>query len=114
MKWYVVVESQADGKDYVGICEHYGGEESQEGFISLHHSESEADAACIAFAQEQGLPLFADYREDVSLVMACPQCGNRDMDTLLMDDQDLAHCQKCGTVYDPLKTDYREAKRDGI
>jgi len=63
LKWYVCIETQKDGKDYVGICEYYGGEESQEGFVSLHDSEEEADAACIKYAQEQGLPLFADYRE---------------------------------------------------
>lgn len=100
MKWYVTVETQADGLDYVGICEYYGGEETQEGCISLHDSEQAADAASIAYAQEQGLPLFADY---VPKNFSCPQCGNRDMDTLLMDDQDMAHCQKCGTVYDPLE-----------
>ena len=42
MKWYVIVETQADGKDYVGIAEYYGGEESEPGFISLHRSEQEA------------------------------------------------------------------------
>ena len=110
-KWYVIVETAPDGKDYVGINDDsYCGD----GIISEHGSELEADAACIEYAQESGLPLFADYREDVSLVMACPQCGNRDMDMLIMDDQDYCTCQSCGTVYDPLKKDYREAKRDGI
>jgi rubredoxin len=103
MKWYVVVETQADGKDYVGINDdsYTGGN-----IISEHSSEGEADRACAQYAQEQGLPLFADYREgrEVEKHFACPQCGNRDIDTLLMDDHDLAHCQKCGTVYDPLET----------
>lgn len=59
MKWYVVIETQADGKDYVGINDdsYYGGN-----IISEHDSEDEADAACIKYAQEQGLPLFEDYR----------------------------------------------------
>lgn len=59
-KWYVVVETQADGKDYVGINEdsYTGGN-----IISEHSSEGAADQACIKYAQEQGLPLFADYRE---------------------------------------------------
>lgn len=60
MKWYVVVETQADGKDYVGINDDsYTGD----GIISEHDSEDEANAACIKYAQEQGLPLFAEYRE---------------------------------------------------
>lgn len=61
MKWYVVVETQADGKDYIGIAEEpYCGDGT---LISLHDSEAEAEQACIAYGQEQGLPLFADYRE---------------------------------------------------
>jgi hypothetical protein len=63
MKWYAATTVAPDGKDYVGINEYHGGKESQEGFISLHNSEVEAEAACIKYAQEQGLPLFADYRE---------------------------------------------------
>lgn len=60
MKWYVVVETQADGKDYVGINDDsYTGDN----IISEHDSEDEADAAAQVYAQEQGLPLFADYRE---------------------------------------------------
>ena len=62
MKWYAATTVAPDGKDYVGINEYYGGEESQEGFVSLHGSEDEAEAACIAYAREQGLPLFADYQ----------------------------------------------------
>lgn len=62
MKWYVSVMTQADGKDYVGIDEHYGDEEQEPGFVSLHDSEGAAEAACIKYAQEHDLPLFADYR----------------------------------------------------
>jgi len=42
-KWYVVVETQKDGKDYVGINDdsYTGGN-----IISEHDSENEADAAC--------------------------------------------------------------------
>jgi len=61
MKWYVVVESQADGKDYVGINDESYCSDGK--LVSLHDSDVEADAACIKYAQEQGLPLFADYRE---------------------------------------------------
>ena len=58
-KWYVVVETQKDGKDYVGINDdsYTGGN-----IISEHDSENEADAACTRYAQEHDLPLFADYR----------------------------------------------------
>lgn len=108
MKWYVTVETQVDGKNYAGICEYYGGEESQEGFISLHNSETDADAACVAYAQDNGIPTFADYQypyKSVDACFACPKCGNRDMDTLLLDHQDMAHCQNCGTVYDPQKAE---------
>lgn len=63
MKWYVCIETQKDGKDYVGICEYYGGEESQEGFVSLHDSEDEADAACREYSEEHGISLFEEYRE---------------------------------------------------
>lgn len=76
MKWYVSVETQADGKDYVGINEYYGGEEQEESFISLHNSEDEAGAACIKFAQEKGLPLFADYRHP-SVGTEKPQLAGR-------------------------------------
>jgi hypothetical protein len=56
----VVVETQADGRDYVGINnDSYCGD----GIIGEHDTEDEADAACAKYAQEQGLPLFADYRE---------------------------------------------------
>lgn len=59
-KWYIVVETAPDGKDYVGINDDsYTGDS----IISEHSSEDAADAACIKFAQEQGLPLFADYRQ---------------------------------------------------
>lgn len=63
MKWHVSVTTQADGKDYVGIVEYYGSEEHDPGFISLHDSEGAAEAACIKYAQEHDLPLFADYRQ---------------------------------------------------
>ena len=57
-KWYVVIETQADGKNYVGINDDsYCGDN----IISEHDSEDEADAACIKYAQEQ-LTLFADYQ----------------------------------------------------
>jgi hypothetical protein len=39
----------------------------------------------------------------VAQTFACPHCGNRDMDSLVMDDQDICTCHKCGTVYDPQK-----------
>lgn len=60
MKWYVIVETAPDGKDYVGINDDSccGGN-----IISEHDSEDAADQACIKHAQEQGLPLFADYRQ---------------------------------------------------
>jgi hypothetical protein len=75
MKWYVTVETQSDGKDYVGINEYYGGEETQEGFISLHDSEDEADQACAVYAQESGLPLFADYRQTKEMgKLVCSRC----------------------------------------
>lgn len=62
MKWYVVIETQKDGQDYVGINdESYCGDGK---LVSLHDSEELADAASIAYAQEQGLPLFAEYREE--------------------------------------------------
>lgn len=59
MKWYVAIETAPDGRDYVGINDdsYTGGN-----IISEHNSEDEADAACMAYAQQQGLPLFADYR----------------------------------------------------
>ena len=63
MKWYVCIETQKDGKGYAGICEYYGDEEREPGFISLHDSEAEADAAAQEHSVAQGLPLFADYRE---------------------------------------------------
>jgi hypothetical protein len=58
-KWYIVVETAPDGKNYVGINDDsYCGDN----IISEHSSEGEADRACAQYAQEQGLPLFADYR----------------------------------------------------
>jgi len=99
MKWYVVIETAPDGKDYVGINdESYCGDGK---IVSLHDSDDEAEAACIKYAQEQGLPLFAEYRDQLSPVMACPQCGNRDMDSLVMDDDDRCTCDKCRRMYDP-------------
>ncbi len=60
MKWHVVIETAPDGRDYVGINDDsYTGDN----VISEHSSEQAADAACIKFAQEHNLPLFADYRE---------------------------------------------------
>lgn len=60
MKWYVIVETAPDGKNYVGINDdsYAGGN-----IISEYDGEEAADAACIAYAQDHGLPLFADYRE---------------------------------------------------
>lgn len=43
--------------------------------------------------------------EDTNLVPiadACPDCGERDMDSLVWIDDDTARCAKCGTRYDPL------------
>jgi len=59
LKWFVVIETQADGQNYVGINDdsYYG-----DNIVSTHISEDEAEAASIKYAQEQGLPLFADYR----------------------------------------------------
>lgn len=40
--------------------------------------------------------------ELVMLKMACPCCGNREMDTLIMDDEGYCTCVKCDSIYDPL------------
>lgn len=40
----------------------------------------------------------ADY-ESVGPDMACPDCGEDDMDALLCNDDDLITCTNCGRVY---------------
>ena len=61
MKWYVIVDSGPDGKKYVGINDESYWADGD--IVSEHDSQDEADAASIKYAQEQGLPLFADYQE---------------------------------------------------
>lgn len=102
-KWYVVV-TQLTGncildEKQVGIVADYDLDPDME-VISEHGTEEAAAAACAQYAENSGMPEFGTL---VMLSMACPQCGNRDMDSLVMDDNDLAHCQKCGKVYDPLQ-----------
>jgi transcription elongation factor Elf1 len=42
--------------------------------------------------------------ELVDAKFACPICGNRDMDTLVWnEDTDLVTCAKCGATYNPLE-----------
>ena len=42
--------------------------------------------------------------ELVDAKFACPVCGNRDMDTLVWnEDTDLVTCAKCGATYNPLE-----------
>lgn len=62
-KWYVSVEPQKDGRDYVGINEYYGGEENEPGFIAMFDSEQDADDFCSVYAAEHNLPTFAEYME---------------------------------------------------
>jgi hypothetical protein len=61
IKWYVIIETAPDGKKYVGINdESYWGDGD---IVSEYGSQDAAEAASIKYAQEQGLPLFADYKE---------------------------------------------------
>lgn len=42
--------------------------------------------------------------ELVDEAFACPQCGNRDMDTLPWnEDEDTVTCGRCGHTYDPME-----------
>ena len=42
--------------------------------------------------------------ELVDAAFGCPQCGNRDMDWLPIDEEtDLVTCAKCGATYNPLE-----------
>jgi hypothetical protein len=63
-------------------------------------SDTRASMACKMFSRRHGIPEFGSI---VAQSFACPQCGNRDMDSLILDDQDICTCHKCGTVYDPMK-----------
>jgi rubredoxin len=45
-----------------------------------------------------------DY-ERVAPGMACPKCGEDEMDSLVWIDDDKVRCDSCGTVYDPNQPD---------
>lgn len=103
-KWYVVVTNLAGNcildEFQVGIVADYDLDESTVEIISKHDSEELAAAACTQYAKENGIPEFGTL---VMVSMACPKCGNREMDELIMDDDDYCRCGKCGTIYDPLE-----------
>jgi hypothetical protein len=65
-KWYVVVTNLAGNcmldEFQTGIVADYDLDPEME-VISEHDSEELAAAACTQYAQEHGLPLFADYKE---------------------------------------------------
>lgn len=92
MKCYVVIETAPDGKDYVGINDdsYTGGN-----IISEHDSEEIADAACIAYAQEMVLPLFADYREGKRMEKKLYRCCN----TCAHKNNSFYQCSKASECY---------------
>lgn len=45
-----------------------------------------------------------DY-DRVAPGMACPKCGEDEMDLLVWIDDDKVRCDSCGTVYDPNQPD---------
>lgn len=102
-KWYVVVTQLAGNcildKGQVGIVADYDLDPDME-IVSEHDTEELAAVTCTQYARENNIPEFGTL---VLLDMACPKCGNREMDSLIMDDQDYCTCQKCGTIYDPLE-----------
>ncbi len=103
-KWYVVVTNLAGNcildEFQVGIVADYDLDPETMEIISKRDTEDEAAAACAQYAQENNIPEFGTI---VMQSMACPKCGNRDMDSLIMDDMDYCTCEKCGTKYDPLE-----------
>jgi hypothetical protein len=103
-KWYVVITNVAGNcildELQVGIVADYDLDTEME-VISEHDTEESAAVACAQYAKSSGIPEFGTL---VMLSMACPQCENREIDSLLMDDQDYCTCQKCGKAYDPLET----------
>jgi rubredoxin len=44
-------------------------------------------------------------RDRVAPGMACPRCGEDEMDSLVWIDDDQVRCTSCGTVYDPNQPD---------
>jgi hypothetical protein len=44
--------------------------------------------------------------ELVERQMACPKCGNRIMDDLVCQDDDMVKCFHCNTEYDPITGDF--------
>ena len=91
-KWYVVIETQADGKNYVGINDDsYCGDN----IISEHDSEGEADAAAQEHSVAQGLPLFADYREGKRMEKKLYRCCN----TCAHKDNSFYQCSKASECY---------------
>jgi len=38
----------------------------------------------------------------LQMPLCCPKCGNRVMDELVMHDNDLCTCTKCGLEYNPI------------
>ncbi len=102
-KWYVVVTNLAGNcildEFQAGIVADYDLDPDME-VISEHDNEESAAAACDKYANENNIPEFGTL---VLKSMACPKCGNRDMDSLIMDDMDYCTCEKCGTKYDPLE-----------
>ena len=51
-----------------------------------------------------------DYnRGIVPQKFGCPQCGNRNMDSLIInDDNDYCICHECGLVYDPISQEVKQ------
>jgi rubredoxin len=42
-----------------------------------------------------------DDLDEVTVACACPQCGERRMDCLVWNEEELVECTTCGQVYDP-------------
>jgi rubredoxin len=103
-KW-MIVKLNYDGIVVAGIIQEtdYDPDYYEDVLPGLRFDDDDAaNAACAELAQRENIPVYGDI---VASPFACPQCGNREMDSLIMDDQDMCTCQNCGTVYDPLKTE---------
>jgi ribosomal protein S27E len=111
MDRWMVITCDFEGVQTVGIVMESDFDPEIHGDVmpgSRFLSDTRANMACKMFSRRHGIPEFGTL---VMLSMACPQCGNRDMDSLILDDQGICTCHKCGTVYDPMKGGEAECQK---
>lgn len=53
------------------------------------------------------MPAKNEYGELVDQSLACPVCHNNIMDTLIIHDNDIVKCERCGTNYNPNTGQYK-------